>query len=100
MRVPHLALPLLALASAALVAGCSREREAEVKTGYAEVEVSTDLPPSQVSNEQLQSAAEGAAAIAETPGAGSSVVVSPTPTAPTAGSAPTDGQPVNPPAAQ
>jgi hypothetical protein len=91
-------LLLTAFAATTLIAGCNREREAEVQTGNAEVEVSTDLPPSQVSNQQLQSAAEGAAAIAETPGAGTSVVVSPPPSGPAGStSAPTDGQPVNPP---
>lgn len=71
------------LASVAVMAGavalvaCSQEREAEVDTGTAEVEVSTTLPESQVSDEQLQSAAEGAAAMAETPGAGTAVVVTP-----------------------
>jgi len=66
------------LAAAISLAACGdRERSAEVQTSNAEVEVTTTLPEGQVSDQQLENAAEGAAAIAETPQAGASVVVSP-----------------------
>jgi hypothetical protein len=72
------------LAAAALTA-CSDKREAEVDTGVATAEVETDLPKSQVSDAQLEAAAQGAAAIAETPGgSNTSVVVTPPPEAPPA----------------
>ena len=65
-------------AAAAGLAACGeRERSAEVETSNAEVEVTTKLPEAQVSDQQLKNAAEGAAAMAETPQAGASVVVSP-----------------------
>lgn len=67
-----------ALLFAAALAGCNEQREAEVDTGTAEAEVTTTLPESQVSDAQLEAAAEGAAALAETPGgANTSVVVAP-----------------------
>jgi len=74
------------LAGAAVLGACgNKEREAEADTGKAEAEVSTNLPESQVSDEQLRAAAEGAAAIAETPqGTATSVVVTP-PAEPAAG---------------
>ena len=60
------------------LAACSEKREAEVNTGTAEAEVSTTLPKSQVSDDQLEAAAQGAAAVAETPqGSNTSVVVTP-----------------------
>ncbi|MCR5875099.1 hypothetical protein LRS10_13445 [Phenylobacterium sp. J426] len=67
------------LASASLLTACgNREREAEVNTGTAQAEVSTTLPESQVSDAQLKAAAEGAAAVAETPqGSNTAVVVTP-----------------------
>ena len=69
---------LVALFAAAGLANCGdRERSAEVETRNAEVEVKTTLPEGQVSDQQLKNAAEGAAAIAETPQAATSVVVSP-----------------------
>jgi hypothetical protein len=71
---------MLAAAGAALLAvgACSKEREAEVSTGAATAEVSTTLPESQVSDQQLEAAAQGAAAIAETPqGSNTAVVVTP-----------------------
>ncbi|WP_374470889.1 hypothetical protein [Phenylobacterium sp.] len=81
------------LTAAALIAGAAaltacggNERSAEAETPAAEAEVTTKLPESQVSDAQLQAAAEGAAAVAETPQAGSSVVVSPEPTGPATGS--------------
>jgi len=67
------------LAGASLLAACGDKREAEAETPTAEAEVTTTLPESQVSDQQLQNAAEGAAAMAETPQAGASVVVSPPP---------------------
>ncbi|WP_334161946.1 hypothetical protein [Phenylobacterium sp.] len=78
--------PLTAwLAATALVAGAGalaacgdKERSAEAETPVAEAEVSTTLPESQVSDQQLQNAAEGAAAAAETPqGSSTAVVISP-----------------------
>lgn len=76
---PHPAMAgAAALLLATAVAGCSGERQAEVDTGTAEAEVTTTLPESQVSDAQLEAAAEGAAALAETPGgANTSVVVTP-----------------------
>lgn len=79
-RKPHLMAPAAAalLAGAALIGACSNEREAEAKVGAAEAEVSTNLPESQVTDQQLQNAAEGAAALAQTPqGSNTAVVVSP-----------------------
>lgn len=72
------ALAVGLLGAGALITACSGEREAEVNTGTAEAEVTTTLPESQVSDEQLKAAAEGAAALAETPqGSNTAVVVSP-----------------------
>jgi len=78
------AVALAALIAGAMgLAGCSKEREAEVKTGVAEAEVSTSLPESQVSDAQLEAAAQGAAAVAETPqGSNTAVVVTPPADAP------------------
>ena len=78
--------PLTAwFAAAALIAGAGslaacgdKERSAEAETPIAEAEVTTTLPESQVSDQQLQNAAEGAVAAAETPqGSSTAVVVSP-----------------------
>jgi hypothetical protein len=80
----------LLIAGASLAACGDKERSAEAETPAAEAEVTTKLPESQVSDQQLQAAAEGAAAVAETPQAAASVVVSPTPTGPATGSG---GQP-------
>lgn len=81
-RMPKTAATAVALlAGAALITACGEKREAEVDTGAAEAEVSTNLPESQVSDAQLKAAAEGAAAVAETPqGSNTSVVVTPPPT--------------------
>lgn len=65
------------LTGAFALAGCGNERTAEVETGAAEAEVSTTLPESQVSDQQLENAAVGAAAMAETPQAAASVVITP-----------------------
>jgi hypothetical protein len=74
---------------AALAAGCTEKREAEVNTGKAEAEVSTTLPESAVSDAQLEAAAQGAAAVAETPqGSNTAVVVTPPAGAPAADGAP------------
>lgn len=68
------------LAAGLALSACSNERSAEVDTGKAEAEVSTNLPESQVTDEQLKAAAEGAAAVAETPqGSNTAVVVTPPP---------------------
>ena len=72
--------PVAVVFAAFALSGCgNNERTAEVETPNAEVEVSTNLPEAQVSDQQLQNAAEGAAAMAETPQAGASVVVTPPP---------------------
>ena len=76
------------LASAAMLTACGGEREAEAEIGGATAEVTTDKPESQVSDQQLQNAAEGAAAAAATPQASASVVVT----------APSTGEPGGPPA--
>ena len=84
-----------ALAVASLLTACSGERKAEAEVGPAEAEVTTDLPESQVSDQQLQNTAEGAAAAAATAqGSATSVVVSP----PTSGTA-TEGGSQSAPAA-
>lgn len=74
-------MPLALAAAGALtlaLGACSKEREAEVNTGAAQAEVSTTLPESQVSDAQLEAAAQGAAAVAETPqGSNTAVVVTP-----------------------
>lgn len=68
----------VALSTAALLGACGgNERTAEAEEGGTTVEVTTDLPASQVPDQQLENAAAGAAAAAATPGAGTSVVVSP-----------------------
>lgn len=74
------ALPALAalLAAGALAACGNNEREAEAQVGGAEAEVTTTLPESQVTDEQLQNTAEGAATAAATAqGSSTAVVVSP-----------------------
>jgi hypothetical protein len=85
----------LALAAAGLLAACDNKREAEAKVGGAEAEVSTTLPESQVTDQQLQNTAEGAAAAAATAqGSATSVVVSPPATGEAAPAAPpADGAP-------
>ncbi len=89
------AVAVALLGAGAMLTACGEKREAEVSTGTAEAEVSTNLPESQVSDEQLKAAAEGAAAVAETPqGSNTAVVVTPpsdtsgTTTAPTGAPAP------------
>lgn len=74
-RIASIAVALSA--SAALAACGGGERTAEAEEGGTTAEVSTNLPESQVPDQQLENAAEGAAAAAATPGAGTSVVVSP-----------------------
>lgn len=67
-----------ALTLAAGLAACEPgEREAEAETPVSAVEVETDLPPSAVSDQQLQEAADQAAGIAASPTPGAAV--SPTP---------------------
>ena len=78
MTLRPIALAAVTLLAGTSLAACGEKREAEVNTGTAEAEVSTNLPESQVSDAQLKAAAEGAAAIAETPqGSNTSVVVTP-----------------------
>ena len=76
-----------ALALAGLLAACGGERKAEADVGNATAEVTTDLPESQVTDQQLENTAVGAAAAAATAqGSATSVVVTP-PTSPS----PTEG---------
>jgi hypothetical protein len=86
---------LAVLACAALAAAsCSKERKAEADTGTASAEVKTELPQSQVSDTQLKAAAEGAAAVAETPqGSNTAVVVTPPTGSPPAGTPGTSSAP-------
>lgn len=72
-------LLIAAAVGASLALGaCSNEREAEAEVGGATAEVSTTLPESQVSDQQLENTAEGAAAAAATAqGSSTAVVVSP-----------------------
>jgi hypothetical protein len=81
MKSLRLLIP--AAVAAATLGACGEKREAEVTTPTAEAEVSTTLPKSQVSDDQLEAAAQGAAAIAETPqGSNTAVVVTPPADAP------------------
>lgn len=76
MRTPLLAAA--AVCAGLALSACSNEREAEAKVGGAEAEVTTTLPESQVTDQQLQNTAEGAAAAAATAqGSSTAVVVSP-----------------------
>jgi hypothetical protein len=76
------ALPLIAaLAAAGALAACDDSRHAESKTPVAEAQVKTDLPPSTVSDQTLQQAADQAAAQASTPAPGTTGT--PVTTAPT-----------------
>lgn len=100
IRKPHRAATAGAalFATAALLGACNGEREAEATVGGAEAEVSTTLPESQVSDTQLEAAAEGAAAIAQTPqGSNTSVVVTP-PSDQTGAASPGSADPATPPA--
>ena len=62
---------------AAALAACSGDRQAEGETPVAEAEVSTELPESVVSDNQLEATANAAAQAASTPPA--QVVVVPVP---------------------
>lgn len=64
-----------AVLAATALGACTEKREAQVDTGVAKAEVETNLPKSQVSDAQLEAAAQGAAAIAETPGGSNTAVV-------------------------
>ena len=57
---------VLALGAAALAA-CDDSREAEADTPVSEAEVSTELPESVVSDDQLQATANAAADVAASP---------------------------------
>lgn len=61
--------PLAAIGSASLIAlsGCDNERSAEADTPVSEAEVTTELPESAVSDEQLQMSANVAADMAASP---------------------------------
>ena len=54
------------LIGAASLAACG-DREAESETAISEAEISTDLPESVVTDEQLQATADAAAELAATP---------------------------------
>ena len=62
---------------AASLAACGGDREAEAETPVAEAEISTELPESVVSDNQLEATANAAAQVASTPP--SQVVVVPVP---------------------
>ena len=62
---------------AASLAACGGDREAEAETPVAEAEISTELPESVVSDNQLQATANAASQVASTPP--SQVVVVPVP---------------------
>ena len=55
-----------AVIGAAALTACG-DREAEGETAVSEAEISTELPESVVSDEQLQAAADAAAQVAATP---------------------------------
>lgn len=55
------------LLAATALAGCERERTAEAETSVSEAEVSTELPPAAVSEQQLEATADAAAVVAATP---------------------------------
>ena len=68
---------LVAGLGAAALAACGGDREAEGETPVAEAEVSTELPESVVSDNQLEATANAAAQAASTPPA--QVVIVPVP---------------------
>jgi len=71
----------LSLTGALVLGACSQERKATADTGTAEATVTTEAPPSQVPDAQLQQQAQQAATAASTPVDGSGPVA---PTAPPA----------------
>jgi hypothetical protein len=73
MKSAYLALPL-ACALAIGAAGCSPKRSATAETGTSKATVSTEAPPSQVPDSQLQSQAQQAATGTATPVDGSGPV--------------------------
>lgn len=77
--------PLAAIGSASLIAvtGCDGERRAEADTPVSEAEVTTELPESAVSDQQLETAANVAAEMAASPPP--EVVAVPVPTGEAAG---------------
>ena len=70
----RLALTAASAGALMLVAGCDNERTAEADTPVSEAEVSTELPETVVSDEQLQASADAAAQVAATPPSGVTVV--------------------------
>ena len=66
MKTAYIALAIGFTAALALAA-CSNERKATADTGTAEATVTTEAPPSQVPDAQLQSQAQQAATAASTP---------------------------------
>lgn len=63
----RVAFAAASVAGLVMITGCSDERTAEADTPVSEAEVSTDLPESVVSDQQLQATANAAADIAATP---------------------------------
>lgn len=55
------------IAASIALSGCEGERQAEANTAVSEAEVSTELPESVVSDDQLQTSAEVAANLAASP---------------------------------
>ena len=72
----------LALGLSLAVAACSQVRKATADTGTAEATVTTEAPPSQVPDSQLQQQAQQAATAASTPVDGSGPVTTTAPVEP------------------
>jgi len=83
MKAPLFAF-VLGVTGMLVLAACSKERKAEADTGTAEATVTTEAPPSQVPDSQLQQQAEQAAAAASTPVDGSGPVTTTAPPVPPA----------------
>jgi hypothetical protein len=82
-RLPRsLALAGLLIASMSLIGCEAAKRTARARTTVAEAEVSTELPPSQVSDEFLQATASLAAESASVPHPVAAAVVVPPPSLP------------------
>lgn len=65
--IKHAAMAGLGSAALMALAACDSDRTAEAETPVSEAEVSTEMPESAVSDEQLEATANAAADIAATP---------------------------------
>lgn len=83
-RTARIAGLTAALAFAGALSACGG-REAESHTATSEAEVSTELPPEQLTDAQLKAAADQAAAAAATGGAVTSTAPTEAPATPAAG---------------